>query len=86
MLAMEVDKWQFYITVEPLFCLLNEYYHEKSIFFSEYICSFRAMSGIVHAHHSCGGKTGKVVWVPSFDDFQYSFQKRLCQINISAFS
>ena len=34
-----------------------------------FLC-LRAISGIVHTHHSCGGKRGKIVWEPSFDHSQ----------------
>ena len=52
--------------------------------------SLRAISGIVHAHHSCGGKRGESCLGPVFRPFsnshQYRFQIRLRLVDISAFS
>ena len=50
-----------------------------------------AISGIVNAQHSCGGKNKERCLRPVFRTFtisdQYSFQKLLiCQADISAFS
>ena len=49
----------------------------------------RAISDIVHVHHSCGGKRGKLprpVFRPYSDSHQYRFQIRLRLVDISAFS
>ena len=49
----------------------------------------RAISGIVHVHHSCGGKRGNClgpVFRPFANSHQYRFQIRLRLVDISAFS
>ena len=49
----------------------------------------RAISGIVHAHHSCGGKREKLsgpVFRPFSNSHQYGFQIRLRLVDISALS
>ena len=50
----------------------------------------RTISGIFHAQPFMWRETGKVVLVPSFQQFthsdQYSFQICVCQMDISAFS
>ena len=53
------------------------------------ILRLRAISGIVHAHHSCGGKREKLsrpVFRPFSNSHQYGFQIRLRLVDISAFS